>query len=135
VGLPLADRAVLVPDANALVILNGTGEKAIIHKIEVEALLEKAGIDYLFVIGRPGAAQCGAQFSYKPNVKSKKGGVKVKLDAGPDGMKVAADGTVSWAVPANFADTSVSVILTISDSTGQEIFHTFTLPVRDRPRP
>ena len=58
---------------------------------------------------------------------------KVKLDSGPEGMKVAADGTVSWAVPANFADTAVTVILTISDASGQETFHTFTLPVATRP--
>ncbi|AMV22811.1 hypothetical protein VT84_00265 [Gemmata sp. SH-PL17] len=131
--LPVSDRAFLVPDAHALVLLNGAGDKVIVHKIEVEALLEKAGIDYLFVVSRPPAAVTGAAFSYKPEVKSKKGGVKIKLDAGPEGMKVSADGTVTWNVPANFADGSAPVILTVSDASGQETFHTFALPVRSRP--
>jgi hypothetical protein len=118
-----------VPDAKAMAVLNGTADKVYIHKVDQEALLEKAGIDYLFVVSRPGAAVRGSTFKYKPEIKSRKGGAKVKLDAGPDGMKVGGDGTVSWAVPKNFADASASVILTISDKSGQETFHTFTLPV------
>jgi hypothetical protein len=132
-GLQLYDRVFLVPDAKALAILHGTHDKITIHKLDVESALDKAGIDFLFVTSRPGGAVCGKVYSYKPEVKSRKGGVKVKLDAGPDGMKVAADGTVTWSVPENFADTEVSVILTISDSSGQEVFHTFTLPVASRP--
>jgi hypothetical protein len=132
-GMWITERVFLVPDAKALAVLNGTADKVIIHKVDVETLLEKAGIDYLFVTSRPPAAVRGAAYSYKPEVKSKKGGVKVKLDAGPDGMKIASDGTVTWKVPADFADASVSVILTISDSSGQETFHTFTLPVGNAP--
>ena len=132
-GLQLHDRVFLVPDAKAIAVLHGTADKVTIHKLDVEAALDKAGIDFLFVTGRPGGAVCGEMFSYKPDVKSRKGGVKVKLDAGPEGMKVTADGTVTWAVPANFAETAVSVSLTISDSSGQETFHTFTLPVATRP--
>src|SRR5262249_59154437 len=49
-----------------------------------------------------------------------------KLEAGPDGTKVAPDGTITWDVPKDWKGTE-SVIVTVSDSTGQEIFHTFTL--------
>jgi hypothetical protein len=123
----------LIPDAKLLVLLSDSGDKLILHRFDLDALLAKSDADFLFVTGRPPGAVCGAEFSYKPNVRSKKGGVKVKLDASPDGMTVAADGTVTWKVPDNFADSSVAVILTISDSSGQEIFHTFELPVRARP--
>jgi hypothetical protein len=133
VTLPVSDRVFLVPNANALVVLNGNVDKVIIHKAEVEALLEKAGIDYLYVTSRPGVAKCGATFTYKPDVKSKKGGVTIKLDIGPEGMRTTADGTLAWKVPENFADTSVSVLLTVSDKSGQETFHMFTLPVQSRP--
>jgi hypothetical protein len=126
-------RAFLVPDAKVLVVLDGTADKLIIHKLDIEDALDKAGIDFLFIAGKPPGAVCGTTFTYKPEVKSRKGGVKIKLDAGPEGMKVAADGTVTWAVPENFADTSVQVILTVSDSSGQETFHTFKLPVASRP--
>jgi hypothetical protein len=133
-GLQLHDRVFMVPDAKAMAVLHATADKVTIHALDVDALMDKAGIDYLYVTSKPPGAVCGMLFSYKPEVKSRKGGVKLKLDAGPDGMKVAADGTVTWDVPENFADTSVSVILTVSDKTGQEVFHTFTLPVATRPR-
>jgi hypothetical protein len=132
-GLQLYDRVFIVPDAQVIAVLHGTADRVTLHKLNLEDALEKAGIDYLFVTSRPTGAVCGQMFTYKPEVKSRKGGVKVKVDAGPDGMTVTADGTVTWAVPANFADTSVSVILTISDKSGQETFHTFTLPVTSRP--
>jgi hypothetical protein len=66
-------------------------------------------------------------------VRSKKGGATIRLDIGPEGMKVAADGTLTWNVPENYADTSVSVLLTVSDKSGQETFHAFTVPVSARP--
>src|SRR5262249_40349200 len=94
-GRGATDPGFLSPDAKAMVVLSGAGDKLVVHSIDIETLLEKAGIDYLFVASRPSAAVRGTTFTYKPDVKSKKGGVKVKLDAGPDGMKVAADGTVT----------------------------------------
>jgi hypothetical protein len=132
-GLQLYNRVFIVPDAKAIAVLHGTADKITIHKLDVEEALDKAGIDFLFVTSKPSGAVCGETFTYKPEVKSRKGGVKIKLDAGPEGMKVAADGTVTWAVPENFADTSVQVILTVSDGSGQETFHTFKLPVASRP--
>jgi predicted Zn finger-like uncharacterized protein len=131
-GLQLYDRVFLIPNAKALVVLNGSADRIHIHRFDLDAMLDKAGIDYLFVTSRPPGAVRGGAFTYKPEVKSKKGGVTVKLDAGPDGMRVAADGTVTWDVPADFGDASASVILTISDKSGQETFHTFTLPVANK---
>jgi hypothetical protein len=116
------------------VIASDAGDKLHLHKFDVDAILEKAGVDYLFVAGRPGGATRGATFKYTPAVKSKQGGVKIKLDAGPDGMKVV-NGELTWAVPRTFADASVPVILTVSDKTGQETFHTFTLSVGDAAKP
>lgn len=132
-SLPIEERVFLVPDAHAMVLLNGAGDKVHIHAVDVEARLAKAGFDYLYVASRPGAARCGATFAYKPDVRSKAGGVTVSLDIGPDGMAVAADGTLVWKVPPNFADASVPVLLTVSDKSGQETFHAFTLAVFDRP--
>lgn len=131
--LSLAERVFVSPDAKAMAVLNGTFDKVVLHAFDIDQLLDRSGIDYLLVTGRPPAAVRGTTFTYTPAVKSKKGGVKVTVDAGPDRMK-AAGGTVTWAIPENFADGSVSVILTVSDASGQEVFHTFTLAVTDKPR-
>ena len=133
-ALGLEQRVHLIPDAKLLVIASEAGDKLHLHKFDVDAILEKAGVDYLFVTGRPGGATRGATFKYTPAVKSKQGGVKIKLDAGPDGMKVV-NGELTWAVPRTFADATVPVILTVSDKTGQETFHTFTLSVGGAAKP
>ncbi|QJW94119.1 hypothetical protein [Frigoriglobus tundricola] len=132
-GLQLHNRLFLVPDAKALVVLHGTADRVTIHAFDTEAVMAKSDFDFLFVTSKPTRAVCGETFTYKPEVKSRRGGVKVKRDAGPEGMRVTEDGTVTWAVPANFADTSVPVTLTITDRSGQEVLHTFTLPVVSRP--
>src|SRR5262245_12736939 len=73
----------------------------------------------------PPVARKGGEYSYLIVVKSKKGGVKCRLEAGPPGMKVTADGMLTWAVPADAADGERDVIITVSDGSGQEVFHTF----------
>ncbi|HJZ56629.1 MAG TPA: hypothetical protein VKE74_16805, partial [Gemmataceae bacterium] len=132
-GLQVCDRVFLVPDAKALVILNNTGDRLTVHRVDAEGLLKKSPVPYLFVSGQPPVAERSTTFSYTPTVKSKAGGVKIAVTIGPDGMKVVGDKIV-WAVPRNFAGDEVSVILTVSDASGQEVIHTFILPVTDRPR-
>jgi hypothetical protein len=78
----------------------------------------------------PRRFQPGSPLSYTLESKSKKGGVKCKLDAGPEGMKVTPDGKLTWNVPATFAGNEVDVILTVSDASGQEVFHTFRIVIQ-----
>jgi hypothetical protein len=131
-GLQLYDRVFLVPDAEVMAVVNGDATKVRMYKFDVVALLDKAGVDYLLVTNRPERAVRGETFTFRPNVKSKKGGVKVKLETGPEGMKVAGDGTVTWDVPRTFAEDSATAILVISDKSGQEMFHTLKLLVTKR---
>jgi hypothetical protein len=131
-GLQLYDRVFLVPDAEVMAVVNGDANKVRMHKFEVVAFLDRAGVDYLIVTNRPERAFRGETFTFRPNVKSKKGGVKVKLETGPEGMKVAVDGTVTWDVPKTFAEDSATAILLISDKSGQEMFHTLKLVVNKR---
>jgi hypothetical protein len=65
-------------------------------------------------------------------VKSKKGGVKVTLASGPEGMTVSPTGLVKWRVPADFKGGESNVVLTVRDGSDQEVFHTFTLRIGDR---
>jgi len=132
-GLRLHDRVFIVPDAKAIVILHGSADKVTIHTLDSEELLDKAGIDFLFVTNQPPVAVCGMLFTYKPEVKSRQGGVTIKLTAGPSAMEVSPEGTLTWKVPPNFADTSVDVSLTITDKSGRETAHSFKLPVSSRP--
>ena len=125
-----APRIFLVQDAKLMAIVPPSADKLVLHRFDIDAMLVKAGIDYLLVVGSPPSeAPLGGTFRYTPSVKSKKGGVKIKLDSGPEGMTLGADNTLTWAVPKD-APKEVNVILTISDATGQEVFHTFKLATK-----
>lgn len=126
------ERIFLVPDVKVLAALDEACEKVTLHRVDPDKLLADAKFDVLLVASQPPPATRGAVFTYKPAVLSKKGGVKVALDGGPLGMALAADGTLTWAVPDDFAGESTFVILTITDAAGQEALHAFPLPVGAR---
>jgi hypothetical protein len=122
-------HVLLIPDAQLLVVIPASKDKLLLRRVNVDQLLEKADVDYLYVQSQPvRRAEKGATYSYAVVVRSKKGGVKMKLESGPAGMKLA-DGKLTWAVPADFADAEADVILSVGDAGGQEIFHTFKIAV------
>jgi predicted Zn finger-like uncharacterized protein len=123
-------RFFLIPSAKLLVVLPATQDRLLVYRVDIDELLAKADSDYLVVLSRPPAtAKPGDAFSYQMNVKSKKGGVKCKLESGPKGMEVSVTGLIKWAVPADFAEPQADVIVAVSDASGQEIFHSFALAV------
>jgi hypothetical protein len=123
-------RVLFVPEGKLIAIIPHRNDRLLLHRFDVEEALTKAGLDYLFVISSPpNVVQPGTQFAYAPQVRSKKGGVKLKLESGPEGMSAAAE-KLTWQVPKDFADDQAVVILTVSDASGKEIFHTFKLTVR-----
>ncbi len=123
-------RLLFIPDAKLLVILPFTNDKLVLRRLDIEEALAKSGIDYLFVISRPPATiTAGTTFAYPLAVTSKAGGVKYRLEAGPEGMRIDAQGLVTWPVPAEAPGEEVNVIVTVSDGGGQEVFHTFKLRV------
>jgi hypothetical protein len=120
-----------VPDAKLLITIPDTNDRLCLYKIDLEQALAKSDIDYLYVSSNPPpVALKGSTYTYAMTVKSKKGGAKVKLESGPAGMKVGSDLKLSWPVPADFDQADVNVLLTVSDATGQEIFHSFRVAVR-----
>jgi hypothetical protein len=128
------DRRIhFIPDARLVIGIPTTNDRLVLYRFDPEQALEKSGIDYLLVTSQPPlTASKGRAYAYTLRIKSKKGGVKCKLESGPAGMKVTPDGKLTWEVPRDFADAEVAVILTVSDATGQEIFHNFTLTLADR---
>jgi hypothetical protein len=127
--LSLDQRLNYFPESSALTVVGQADSTLDIIKVDLDAELEKSGIDYLYVSSRPPlTADAGKPFSYQVTVKSKKNGVKIGLASGPDGMQVDASGKVSWNVPARLKE-EIDVILSISDASGQETFQTFRLSV------
>jgi ribosomal protein S27E len=127
--LPIDQQYHFIPDAELIVTIPGPGDKLELHRFNVTDALEKSGIDYLFVSSTPTAyAVPGKEYRYALDVKSKKGDVQINLESGPKDMK-SADKTVTWKVPADFAEKETDVILTVKDKAGQEIFHLFKIHI------
>ncbi len=129
-GLPLYDRVYLVPNAKVLAVLAATGDKVYLNAFDLKAVLNKSGTDFLIVVSQPPSAVLDKTYRYKPEVLSKKGEVKLKLESGPDGMKIDGNEIV-WDVPKSHPKIA-DVILTVSDKSGQETFHTFTIAVNEK---
>ena len=137
-------RILLIPSAKVLITLPDTNDRVVLHRLDLDAALDKSGVDYLFVTSSPPvAARKGTLLSYPLTVKSRQGGITYKLDAGPKGMSISPAGLLRWQVPADFAEQEADVIVSVGDKTGQEVFHTFKLavggaaadvPPRDLPR-
>ena len=123
-------RVMFVPQANVVVTLGTTDDYLVMRRLDIDEALEESGIDYLIVMSAPpGKAEPGENYQYQLVVKSKKGGVKYKLEAGPEGMAISDKGLISWQVPKDLNLVENKVIVTVSDSVEQEVFHTFTVNV------
>src|SRR2546423_35325 len=61
--------------------------------------------------------------------RSGAGQLRHRLESSPAGMKVAADGKLEWKVPLDLADEQASVILTVADASGQEVYHSFNITI------
>jgi hypothetical protein len=117
------------PMAGLLVILPAVGrDRLLLVRVDLGEMLEKSGEDYLFVTSVPPAEVTkGEPFRYPIVVKSKKGGVRYQVEAGPKGLTVAHDGMVRWDVPADFTKSVVDITVGIADASGEESFHSFSL--------
>jgi serine protease Do len=123
-------RVMLIPEAKSLITIPKEGKHLVVYPFDVEEALEKSGIDYFFVFSTPPrTARAGEDYRYQVNVRAKNGGVTYKLEAGPPGMTVDPKGLVTWRAPRTPEPSSVNVILTVADRTGQECLHTFKIAV------
>jgi hypothetical protein len=123
-------RIVFLPQANILATVPFTNDRIVIRPFNLVSALENSGIDYLFVDSAPPlTAEKGSAYSYQLAVRSKRGGVRFKLDSGPDGMTLSPKGLLKWSIPST-AGNEAAVIINIRDGSGQEIFHTFNIALR-----
>jgi hypothetical protein len=129
-GLPFEKRIHFFPNANLILTVTDTRDELVLRRFVITDALDKAGIDYLFADSTPPrVAVKGQVYQYQPEIKSKRGGVKITLDSGPEGMVCDQSGRLQWHVPPSYKGDSASVIMSVKDASGQEIYHTFTITI------
>jgi V8-like Glu-specific endopeptidase len=115
------------PSLNRIVYIPTSNDKLVVQVFSIESILRKSGIDYLFVSSQALLSTTpNRNYKYQIKVLSKSGGVKYVLESGPSGMTVSSKGLVSWSTPRDFTEEE-SVIILIKDSSGQEVYHSFTI--------
>jgi S1-C subfamily serine protease len=125
-------RVHFIPNARRVIAIPRTNDRLVVHRFDLEEAMEKSGVDYLVVTSDPPrTAKRGETYVYGLTVKAKKGGLKYKLESGPKGMALSAEGQLTWVVPRDFEEKEVAVIIAVQDATGQECFHTFSVGVRE----
>ena len=131
-GFSVDKRIYFVPDAKVIITIPFSNDRIVVYRADIEMALQKSGIDYLYVHSQP-PASVGREtsFIYPVRVASKRGGVKFRLQAGPPGMTVSDKGRITWDVPARPMKNEANVVLAVSDASGQEISHSFTVAIRD----
>jgi hypothetical protein len=128
-NLGLDRRFLMLPIADAVAMIPQTADKIVLQRFNLDEELAKSEIDYLFVASVPPASVApGTTLSYQVAAKSKRGGLKFRLGSGPPGMTVSSTGLVTWKAVRG-ADSEQVVIVSLSDASGQESFHTFKLLV------
>jgi len=119
-----------IPDAKVIVSASSTLDSLVLKRFDIKEALAESGIDYLVVTSSaPNKAKLGQPYSYQLETLSKKGGLKYKLDSAPPGMTVSGKGKVTWTPPKTIESDQQKVIVTVSDATGQEMFHTFSIEI------
>lgn len=127
-GLKIGRRLHYLPAAKVIVSLPGAGDRLLLQKFDEEEALRKLDSPPLYVAAEPPLpAPLGGLYRYRPDVRSSKGEVKIKLESGPNGMQLSRDGQLTWNVPLNLTAYTTPVVLSLREADGKEAFHSFHL--------
>lgn len=130
-------RVRLLTKERLLVTIPEDNDKVVVRPFDVGEKLKETGADYLFVVSRPPEKlRSGETLRYQVEALSRAGGLKYKVEDGPDGLAVSPAGLVTWAAGGPGRGGKVGVVLAVSDAGGQEVNHAFDVQlVRDVPPP
>ncbi len=129
-GLDWDQRLHVLPDQQRIVTIPSGRDRLLIRKFDLLAELKAADVDYLFVSSiPPSVAAQGEEYRYRLRIESRRGKIQCKLESGPTGMTLSDDAVLSWTPAKTLDDDEFGVIISISDASGQEIFHSFLIRV------
>ena len=129
-SLPLDQRLYYIHSLNKLVVVPHVADRLIVWDIDVEQQLRAAKKPFLWITSRPNReAIRGQAFAYSLRVISDATTFTYKIESGPVGMNIDASGKIQWPVPAEFAEETQDVVVSIRSANDREALHTFSLKV------
>jgi hypothetical protein len=119
-----------VPAAGLLITVPPTNDRLVIRRLDMTGAGDQAGGGGIVVLSVPTlTATAGRKLVHRIAARSGKGGITFALADGPDGLAVSREGEVTWLVPGKLKGEDVKVVVTVGDTSGDEIFHTLTIRV------
>lgn len=98
--LTLDRRICFAPGLDHIVFLPHSNDKIVQRKFDLKATLDASGEEYLMVVSVPQLrAKGGTAWEYQLKTVAKSGPVKYELPKAPEGMKVDAEGKLTWTPP------------------------------------
>jgi hypothetical protein len=123
----------LLPEVDALVILNPKRDALFVYPFNLDEELARSEIDNLFFLSSPPEViPADRPFSHQVVVKSKRGNVALNLTEGPAGMTLNAAGSLEWPAPVAGDHT---LTITARDGSGLETRQSLRINVGGAPQP
>jgi hypothetical protein len=128
--LTIEKRFYFVPAAKLFITVPPSNDRLVLRHVDFDDALDRFGAEQLIIVSASTVtARAGLVLEHRIVARSKKGRITYALSDGPDGLKVAADGTLRWAVPARLKGQVLTVVVTVSDASGNERFCTTKIVV------
>jgi Trypsin-like peptidase domain len=121
----------LIPAASLLITIPSGDDRLVLRRLDLKKSLDRTGHGYFLITSRPSLhAKAGERLSHQITGISRAGGLRYTLTQGPDGLAVSSDGRLSWVPPKEVAGSDpVAVVVTVSDSSSRQRFHTIRISV------
>lgn len=125
-SIGLGSRFHYYPQLKFFLTIPFTNDKIVVHPFDLEKSLKEKDIDYLYINSVPPSGRLNQPYLYNITAASKAGDTQFALVAGPEGMKIAPDGKVTWT-PNKIGRENVSI--KVRNGIGQELSNTFPIEV------
>jgi hypothetical protein len=125
-----SEHLFVLPRARRLVAAVPKSDVVEVRPLDVAASIRKAERPVVAVLDAPGPAVRGARFRYLPDAVATRSPVTARLDFGPEGMTLTADG-LAWDVPKDYPGADVVATLTLSAPGAAEVSHVLRIAVGD----
>ncbi len=124
----LDKRVMFVPQANQLITIPFANNHIVVKRFDMRDALDKASIDYLYVTSTPPRTyRPGHPFEYRVEAASRNTAIEYELSSGPKEMTVSRTGVLTWAVPEDFSEAKVNVIVTVKNGMNQSVYESFSI--------
>jgi hypothetical protein len=119
--------------AELLITVPSTDDRLVLRRLRFSKSIVESGPETLYVTtARSLRVTAGKKLSHRIEVKSAKGGVKLTLISGPEGLTVTPGGLVEWDVPDRGADFEETAVINVEDKSEHPLFHQLTIRVSRR---